>query len=157
MATPLTGMLSTTHIGITTIYQVGIAFNAAYHLEAEACCAVALAKWMCHGPPPSPAGPPSMVTTPVTHVAGIVPAVTPTPDPHNKHTAESLLPDDANDDTTSDASKVSDTSNIFFALAPCTHHPPWPQPVPTVSPLLASTLLRGGYAYINSIIYQARS
>ena len=39
-------------------HQVRISFNATYHLEAEACHAVALVKQMHHGPPPSPGGPP---------------------------------------------------------------------------------------------------
>ena len=92
-----------------------------------------------------------MVTTPVTHVAGIDPTVTPTPDPHNKHTAVSLLPDDADDDA------MLAASNILFTLTLCTRHPPWPQSVPTISPVPTSTLQRGEYAYIDSTVYQARS
>ena len=62
--------------------QVGISFNATYHLEAKTCCTEALVAQTHHATPMPPTGPPLVVTTPVTHVAGVDPTITPTPDPH---------------------------------------------------------------------------
>ena len=92
-------------------HQVGISFNAAYHLEAETCCHETLAQPIHHSPP-------SVVTTLMAHDTGIDPTVTPTPDQCGP---VPLLPPPDDDDITSDA------TDMFFAPAPCSC--PSPRPV----------------------------
>ena len=56
-------------------HQVGISFNAAYQLEAEARRPTQMAQPIRHGPP-------SADTAPITHDTGVDTTVTPTPVPH---------------------------------------------------------------------------
>ena len=79
-------------------HQVRISFNATYHLEAEAHRTEALVTQTCHTTFMPPTGPPLVVTTPMTHVAGVDPTITPTPDPLYQYPAGSLPPDDPDDD-----------------------------------------------------------
>ena len=100
-------------------HQVGISFNAAYHLEAETRHHKTLAQPICHGPP-------SVVTTLMAHDTGVDPTITPTPDPLLQHGHTPLPPAPDDDNVT------LDTADIFFAPAPCSR----PSPHPYLSLLL---------------------
>ena len=99
-------------------HQVGISFNAAYQLEAEARRQARLAQPIHHGPP-------SVITAPITHDTGVDPTVTPTPVP-----IPPLPPPSTYDDKAS-----------LYTLLP---HPS-PQPRSRLPDfLLGSTMMRGG-------------
>ena len=99
--------------------QVGISFNTAYQLEAEAHRQAQLAQPIRHGPP-------SVVTALITHDTGVDTTVTPTPVPHAPLPPPSISDDEA---------------SIY---TPLPHPSPQPQPFPPPDILLASTMMRGG-------------
>ena len=68
--------------------KVGISFDTAYHLEAEAHQQTQLAQPTHHGPP-------SVVTTPLTHDTHVDPTITPTPAPHTPLPPPSIPDDEA--------------------------------------------------------------
>ena len=126
--------------------QVGIYFNAAYHLEAKTCHDEMLAQPTCHGPPtPSPPSGP-----PLAHGTAVEPTVTPTPNPQIRHSAMILPPVQDDDDDTLDCQHLLCLCLMLLPITPppiCHFH----------CPFVSTYHDQGGYTYTKSTTYHGRS
>ena len=111
MMGPLTKGVFDWHAYYTYWYQnhcqVGISFNAAYHLEAEGCRTEVLITQPCRDTPTSQTGP------------GIDLTVTPTPHPHYCPLTKLILPDDDGNDAMSTHSHAFSASTLHARPPSC--------------------------------------